>query len=489
MIPAKDKRRIWAVQCCSGYFATPVHSPNFIAGFGLAVGLALTVMLVGILFAAVPASGVSLAIVPNVALVEARKKLDEKQKLLATVFEEAKTPAGELDFRQVKCLGTGLTTVAIAEKVRGMNTELNDLYDECVKLADAEKGAGTLEKLKGLRGPAADPGMNAGRRTEAKSIGELITGHDRYQEKIVKERTKGGIDISFEDVWPSDILAKSARFKTLMETTAGWAPESIRIPGLVVEKATRPIQLLDIIPIGQTGMEKVVYMEETTRTHSAAEKAEGIAYAESAFALTERESSVRKVTDSLPVTDEQLADVPMVAGYVNGRLVFGLRQRLDTQVLIGDGTAPNLRGIKNVVGIQTHDKGGDPIPDAFFKAMRLIRVTGRAMPTHHIMHPEDWEKVRLLRTADGVYIWGSPSEAGPERMWGLPVVQSDIDDAGTGYTGSFEPQWISLFERQGVDVQVGYVGDQFKEGKRTIRADMRFALVIFRPAAFCEVTL
>ena len=59
---------------------------------------------------------------------------------------------------------------------------------------------------------------------------------------------------------------------------------------------------------------------------------------------------------------------------------------------------------------------------------------------------------------------------------------------GTGYTGSFLPAWVSLFERQGVEVAIGYVASQFAEGKRTVRADARAALVFFRPAAFCSVT-
>lgn len=197
---------------------------------------------------------------------------------------------------------------------------------------------------------------------------------------------------------------------------------------------------------------------------------------------------MRKIADSLPVTDEQLEDVPFMNSFINTSLMFALRQRLDGQVIVGNGTAPNLEGIKNVTGIQTQAKGADPTPDAFYKAMTKLRVTGRVMPTHHIIHPNDWEEIRLLRTADGIYIWGNPSEPGIERMWGLPVVQSDADSAGTGYCISAQPQWMSLFERRGIDVQVGYVGTQFTEGKRTVRADMRYAFVVFRPAAICSVT-
>jgi HK97 family phage major capsid protein len=121
--------------------------------------------------------------------------------------------------------------------------------------------------------------------------------------------------------------------------------------------------------------------------------------------------------------------------------------------------------------------------------MRKVRVTARATPTHIVLHPENWESVRLLKTADGIYIWGNPAEAGPERMWGLPIVQQDADAANTGLVGSFMSAWISLFERRGVDIQMGYTGTQFTQGRRTVRADMRWAFVIFRPAAFCQIDL
>jgi HK97 family phage major capsid protein len=435
-------------------------------------------------------------------LKELREKLAARQDQLGKVFAEAKTDAGEYDFRQVKpdtlkeCLGDGLkTTAQIVEAINAKNAELDELASEAEALEGAEAAAKRLadREKAGKRPPfpGSDRGNHPSVGERLKSLGEMVAEEKRYQE-WAKSGAAGGLTLNFDDMWPSDALAKGMAFetigtKTLMQTTAGWAPESIRIPGFV-EAVTRPVQLLDIIPMSQTGFEQVVYMEETTRTHAAAETAEGGTFQESTFVLTERTSPVRKITDSLPVTDEQLEDVAQAQSYVNSRLTFGLRQRLDRQVLIGDAAGSNLRGIKNVVGIQTQAKGADPIPDAFFKAMTKIRVTGRAMPTHHVIHPTDWEKVRLLRTADGIYIWGNPSEAGPERMWGLPVIQQDADAAGTGYVGSFLPAWISLFERRGVDVQIGYTGTQFTEGKRTVRGDMRYAFVVFRPAAFSTVT-
>ncbi|RVN36982.1 phage major capsid protein [Sinorhizobium meliloti] len=435
----------------------------------------------------------------NLTLKQVREKLAAKQDELGKVFTEASVTVDggqkSYDFNRVTCLGEKVKgSIAVAEQVKAMNAELNELAQQAETLEAAEKAARDQADREKVRNRPPMPGAKGNYSSveeRIKSLGEMVAEEKTYQD-WAKSGAAGGITLQFDTLFPSDALAKGMAFETigskaLMSTTAGWAPQSLRIGGFV-EAATRPIQLLDIIPMAQTGFEQVVYMEETTRNQVAAETAEGGTYAESSFALTEKTSPVRKITDSLPVTDEQLEDVAQAQSYINSRLTFGLRQRLDGQVLVGNAVGSNLRGLKNVAGIQTQAKGTDPVPDTFFKAMTKVRLGGRAIPTHHVMHPTDWQNVRLLRTTDGIYIWGNPSEAGPERMWGLPVVQQDADAAGTGYVGSFQPAWLSLFERRGVDVQIGYVGAQFTEGRRTVRADMRFAFVVFRPAAFCQTT-
>lgn len=431
-------------------------------------------------------------------LSQVREKMQARQEELGKIFAEALISDGgekKYDFNRVTCLGADVKgSIAVAEKVKAFNDELNDLGEKADKLEAAEKAAMQhAERSKAVRGLPlpGGKGNHASEHERIKSLGELVAEAKDYQ-AFVDRKASGTIDLNLADLYLSDMLAKGEQFatlraKTLMTTSAGYAPESLRLPGFV-EAVSRPIQLLDIIPMFPTGQAAIPYMEETTRTHAAAETAEGGSYAESTFAFTARSVGVVKITDSLPVTDEQLEDVAMMQGYINSRLTFGVRQRLDRQVLLGDGSAPNMRGLKNVSGIQAQAKGADPIPDAFYKAMTKIRVTGRAIPTHHVMHPTDWQGVRLLRTADGIYIWGSPAEAGPERLWGLPVVQCDADSAGTGYTGSFQPSWCSMFERKGVDLAVGYVNDQFGKGTRTVRADARAAMVWQRPAAFCSVT-
>lgn len=406
---------------------------------------------------------------------ELREKLTKQEEALVKVFDEAKTDDGQLDFTKVVCLGDDVkgNSVAVAEKVRAMNDEITETAKQIEAIDGANKAHEAHLTRQQPRRTVPHPGGPAAR---PKTIGEQIVEHPVFKDWQAGDKSSP-IEIPEFGLY---------ELKTLFQTGAGWLPESTRT-GLLIEDVTRPIQVLDVIPAGQTGQASVVYMEETTRTHAAAEMAENAAYAEATFELTEQNSAVRKIGTSIPVTDEQLEDVPMVQGYLEQRLRFGVRQRLDGQVLVGDGNAPNLRGILNVVGIQTQAKGADPVPDAIHKAMTLIRVTGRAQPNVIMLHPNDWQDIRLLRTADGIYIWGSPSEAGPARIWGLPVVQADALTENTGLVGDFA-NFCSLFERRGIELRVGLDSDDFTTGKQHMRADMRTAFIVFRPAAFATVT-
>lgn len=419
-------------------------------------------------------------------LKQLQAKLAAKRKQLGALFEETKNDAGEYDFQKAtadwfpedvaKLEGTA-KSMRVIELVTAANEELAELQDQATKMATAEAAAEANEKA--MREPVNRPGFpgSPGQgKAERKSFGQQVTEHATYKAWLAGERD-GQIEL--------DMGLRELKADFL--TTAGWPPETTRT-GVVVDAVTRPLQVTDIMPMGNTGQAAVVFMQETTRTHAAAETAEAGTYPESTFVLAEASSPVRKIADSVPVSDEQLEDVAMVGSYLEGRLNFGVQQRLDQQIISGDGIAPNLTGILNTVGIQTRAKGADPVPDVIFKMMVDIQTTGRAAATHVLLHPTDWQGIRLLRTADGIYIWGSPAEQGTPRIWGLPVVSNEVLTAGTGLVGSFLLPWITLFERRGVIVERGFTGTQFTEGMQTVRASGRWAVVIYRPAAFGTVT-
>ena len=243
----------------------------------------------------------------------------------------------------------------------------------------------------------------------------------------------------------------------------------------------------DLIPQTPTDQASIVYMEETTFTNNAATRAEGGQAGESALAYTERSKAVREVATFIPVTEIQLEDVAQAQSLVDNRLMTMLDLTEEVQLLTGDDNAPNLGGFNTVV-TQSQAKSTDPVPDAIYKGITKVRATGFAEPSAIVIHPNDWQDVRLLRTTDGIYIWGNPSEAGPERVWGLPAVVTTAQTENTALLGDFQ-LYSEIFRRRGANIKVSNShSDYFIKGKLAVRADKRLALAIYRATAFCKIT-
>jgi hypothetical protein len=412
---------------------------------------------------------------PNsVELKELGDKIEAKRKDVFEIIAEAKGTDGNVDLGRIKKI-TGTSEQKAAELQRRQQelAVLGVEYDAKfwqARAAQLEEQAAKFASMPGFPGGGAGNTPSSG-----KSLGELFV-----ESVAFKERGKNRAG-------PTSEVGADVEVKTVLQTSAGWAPQAIRT-GMWIENAQRPIQVLDLIPQGETDQAAVVFMEETTFTNNAAEVAEAAAYAEAALAYTERTSNVRKVGVSLPVTDEQLQDVPQIRGIINNRVVFMLRQRLDSQVLVGNGVAPNLMGLLNVAGVQTTAKAaGEPVFDADYRAQRLVKITGRAIPNGYVFHPTNWESQRLTRTTEGIYLLGNPGDAAPARLWGQPVTEGDAITLNTGLIGAFATMCELVF-RRGIEVQVGYVNDDFLKGKSTLRADLRVAFPTYRAAGFCTIT-
>lgn len=400
-------------------------------------------------------------------LKDVQGRLDHVNQEMHTLFEKGTENLTEEDVAQIRSLNEEATE--LGKKRDG----LRELEAIRVRAERAKKEAET--PANGLPAPQRKQREQEPQPQQAKSLGELFTDSERYRRSVDVGDRKMAVEFRQFDI------------KTLMTTTAGFAPENVRT-GRVIESAQRRPVVADLMPNTTTEASVIKYMEETTFTNAADTVAEGGTKPESALVFTERSDTVEKIATWLPVTDEQLDDVPTIRSTIDNRLALMLLLTEEDQLLNGNGTSPDLTGFHNKSGIQTQAKGSDPVPDAIYKAMTLIRHTGFAEPTGTILHPNDWQDIRLLRTADGVYIWGNPSEAGPERIWGLPVVITTAETENTALVGDFQ-MYSEIFRKMGITIAVSDSHSTFFiENKQAIRAEERLALAIYRAAAFCQVT-
>jgi HK97 family phage major capsid protein len=397
------------------------------------------------------------------ALKEAQGKLDAKRKSLRDVFAEA---GPDLDMDKVKSV-TGDRNAKV-DFIRTTNEEIDGLKGEVDRLSAVQRAAEESAKYEAPENKGSDQGAET-KDEKAQSLGELFVKSSAFTNKGQKATLDVGL-------------------KTLFQRTAGWSPEVTR-SGLVTLKPMVPAPSvtdhLVTIPVSQSGYK---YMEETTYTTGAAEVAEGATFGEAVLQLTERSQTVEKVAVWIPVTDEQLEDEPGARAYVEARLENMLRQRLDLQVLQGDGNTPNILGTVNKAGIQTRALGADTLLDASYKLFTTIRTDGFAEPSVAFLQASAWQPVMLLKTSDGQYIYGNPASGGPSTLWGVPVVQTQAAVSGTMVTGDYA-NYAFLGVKRGLDMQItNSHGTQFIEGKQAIRVDTRVVMVHIRPKAFGTLT-
>ena len=408
------------------------------------------------------------------ALKEAREAVAELEKDMRAIHDLA-GPEGDLskvDF----LVGSLEEKIAQAGEKAEKFTQANQKMLNLQRIEQAQEF---------LRQNEADQEADAQNAQDSKRVGY----GKAMMQSIYKSQEKG-------EFWPG--YTGKMRFKALFRTDAGWEPESVR-SGRVVPMAVTPVELLDLFPTIATGQEMYKWMEETTLTNAATEIPEapnttgtGIndgVYQEATIEFTERETPVRKIGVTIPMTKEQMEDQEGAEEWVEMRLRDMLRWRLDGQVLNGNGTSPNLRGLLQTTGVTTQAKvGATPQADEIFDLMTDIRHVAYATPTNIIMHPTDWQIIALAKGTDGHYLNDRAIVNTLEQMvWGVPVTLTSRIAAGVCLVGDFN--YSTMVDRQMIETDSTDVhGTNFTRDVIQFKASLRTALAVLRPAAFRRAT-
>lgn len=395
-------------------------------------------------------------------LREVREKFEAKQKAVSDFYNSFKNDKGEFDIPKEKI-----------EEGQALNAELKSLHTEYKKLQQIEDERQALTEA--VERGAKRIGFSSGE--EMKSFGEKLYDTSEFKNNAL---SKGRVEIAGS---AKDYLLG---MKTTMSTSAGFSNPDNRLPDVVPYAARTPI-IQSIIPSIDVDVDVVKYMEKTTQTNNAAETTEGSALGENAYVWTQRTQAIETIGAFIPVTEQQMQVKELMLSVINDDLRLDLLRREEYQILNGDGVTPNILGIYAKPGILTQAKGGDPTPTAAFYLLTKLRHTGFVNPDAFIFHPNDWQSVRMLQSSTGEYIWGSPSDAGVDRLWGLPVIVSTAATEGTAVAGDFGG-YARIYRRQNIVIEWGYNSDDFSKYKRTVRATERMCLVIRRAGAFGTLT-
>ena len=419
---------------------------------------------------------------------------DAVERDMERAFEQA---GPDLDLEKIDTVG-GSTLSEKCEGLVALHSKLSGLEDALAERTELDKVAKDIREGNrgGAHADAQPPQPVIVRNPEPPSLANMF--FDDLQQRGITPEQMAESAAAGAHVGANLVLPARDIMNAVFKTSTGWEPFVERRPGYV-PSAQREIQVVDIFPQFPTNQSAINYMEETAYTSAAKEKAEGTAAEESTLVLTERTDTVREITTEIPVTRVQLEDEAQVRAYLEDRLMFMMRQRVDGQILNGDGTAPNISGVLDRTGLQNQDwehetdKTLSKPLTIMRKAKTQVSLTGRAMPSNYIINHATWDDCVTSESASGGYYLGNPQSDFGERIWGLPVVLSDhldddtAEDTVNAMVGDFR-NFAALFVRRDFGIDVGFSGDDFSKRQIRIQGTVRVALSVYRPAAFCTIS-
>jgi len=279
----------------------------------------------------------------------------------------------------------------------------------------------------------------------------------------------------------------SPEFKAATDPTL---TTGITIPasyGPVVETKYRALTVADLLASGTLSGNSLTYWTQGALTGDVTSVAEGGLKPSLNFAFGQVTETLTKLAGVTKVSDEMTEDADFLVSVIRSQLIQRLALVEEDQLLNGNGTAPNLRGLLNRVGIQTYattaTASAKKWMDGLFHAQQMVRTGSYLNPDGIIVNPADYEYMRLGVDGQQQYYGGGPftgayGNSGIQLqpgLWGRPTVVTPAIAAGTALVGAFG--------------SANSNEDDFKRNLVAIRAEERIALAVFYPTGLVKVTL
>lgn len=314
-------------------------------------------------------------------------------------------------------------------------------------------------------------GMKETKKTESvslKSIGQAIA--DAYSnsiEKITSVKENGGL---------INLDVKVAGTMAITTNYSGGTVGLSQLESGVTRIVRRRPFLRQLVNVAGTISKYITYIEQKNPDGGAGMTAEGALKTQADFDLVEVSKAVKKVTAFIKVSKEMIADIPFMRNEIDTELMELVELKLDAQILSGDGTGDNLEGI--LQNATAWSAGGFaltiPTPNEFdVLRVAIAQIQGLEFNANYIvLHPEDCAKMELTKTSQGEYTYAmSYIVDGIVRVKSIPVIENTGVTAGTFLVGDFSKSNLRI--REDLNVQVGYVNDDFTKNLMTILCEAR----------------
>lgn len=217
--------------------------------------------------------------------------------------------------------------------------------------------------------------------------------------------------------------------------------------------------------------------DEATTVRAAAMVAEGAAFPESTAKFKWYSEDLRKIGDTLPVTEEFFEDEAMAASELEMFLDVNVNLVIDTQLVNGDGTGQNLKGLLNVAPAYAPVASGISAPNLKDLAIKVKNDITRSRgskysPDMALVNSLTMESLILKKDSTNNYIF----DENTGTIGGLAVVIDENVPNNQMIVG--DRRYARIYEKTGVVLSKWMPNNQYLEDEITIKARKRMLLLV-----------
>jgi len=260
---------------------------------------------------------------------------------------------------------------------------------------------------------------------------------------------------------------------------------ALEVPG-IGQLAHRKLTVYDMfakIPVGvnMNGVVRYVDWDDATKVRAAAAILEEGIFPESTAKWATYTLALKKVGDTIPMSEEFAYDNQMFAAELENFLRVNVAIKIDTDLISGNGVGANILGLLAQVPAYVPVSSGitdASIYDLIVKVKESISALygSKYAPNVALMNISDINKYKLKKDANNNYVMPPFVTADGNTIDGILVLECNSVTSNQAIIG--DSRYGKIYEEPGFYVATAYNGTDFAEDMVTMKARKRLNLLV-----------
>ena len=325
---------------------------------------------------------------------------------------------------------------------------------------------------------------SAVQNAEKKSFNDVLAdaineNEDNYQKFLRKEKKSFAIELKAVGDMSTANVTGGSRYGQIFDAN-------------IRQNPSRKVNMSQVLRGGSIGAGNTyTFMRENGNGEGAiAPAAEGALKSQFDLDLVEATVNVETIAGWLRVTRKAMNNIPGFVSFLQARLPEKFQRALDAQILYGNGTTPNLKGILTAGNFVASTAGAAlKLIEKLIDDVAKLEDTYERDATGILLRPTDYYGFfKNKATGSGEYDLpeGVTFVNGQLFLFGIPVYSSTAITAPDYVVGDFD-MGAQLLTQEGMRIEFfEQDGTNVRENKVTVRIEGNYALPVYGPDFFIK---